>query len=80
MNAAGLWTEGPAEATLEADFDRVMGVNLKGLFFLSAAAIPRFTNSLAMAMRWRLLSGWDASSEASIARPKSRNEASPGGR
>ena len=40
VNAAGLWTEGPAEATLEADFDRVMGVNLKGLFFLSAAAIP----------------------------------------
>jgi len=40
VNAAGLWTEGPADETEEADFDRVLGVNLKGLFFLSAAAIP----------------------------------------
>ena len=40
VNAAGLWTEGPAELTREEDFDRVLGVNLKGLFFLSAAAIP----------------------------------------
>ncbi len=40
VNAAGVWTEGPAEATREEDFDRVLGVNLKGLFFLSAAAIP----------------------------------------
>lgn len=45
VNAAGLWTEGPAEATLEADFDRVMGVNLKGLFFLSAAAIPQLVKT-----------------------------------
>lgn len=45
VNAAGLWTEGPAEATLEADFDRVMGVNLKGLFFLSAAAIPHLVKT-----------------------------------
>ncbi len=40
VNAAGLWTEGPADETREADFDRVVGVNLKGLYFLSAAAIP----------------------------------------
>jgi NAD(P)-dependent dehydrogenase (short-subunit alcohol dehydrogenase family) len=40
VNAAGLWTEGPADETLEADFDRVLGVNLKGLYFLTAAAIP----------------------------------------
>ncbi len=40
VNAAGLWTEGPAELTREEDFDRVLDVNLKGLFFLSAAAIP----------------------------------------
>ncbi len=45
VNAAGLWTEGPAEATLEEDFDRVMGVNLKGLFFLSAAAIPHLVKT-----------------------------------
>lgn len=41
VNAAGVWTEGPAEDTAEADFDRVVGVNLKGLFFMCAAAIPR---------------------------------------
>lgn len=40
VNAAGLWTEGPADQTRESDFDRVLGVNLKGLYFLSAAAIP----------------------------------------
>jgi NAD(P)-dependent dehydrogenase (short-subunit alcohol dehydrogenase family) len=38
--AAGLWTEGPAEETTEAEWDRVLDVNLKGLFFLTAAAIP----------------------------------------
>ena len=40
VNAAGVWTEGPADTTEEADFDRVLGVNLKGLYFLTAAAIP----------------------------------------
>lgn len=40
VNAAGVWTEGPSEATTEDDFDRVMGVNLKGLYFLTSAAIP----------------------------------------
>lgn len=38
--AAGLWTEGPAEETTEEAWDRVLDVNLKGLFFLAAAAIP----------------------------------------
>ncbi|HET7294623.1 MAG TPA: SDR family oxidoreductase, partial [Vicinamibacteria bacterium] len=45
VNAAGLWTEGPAEETREEDFDRVLGVNLKGLFFLSAAAIPHLVET-----------------------------------
>jgi NAD(P)-dependent dehydrogenase (short-subunit alcohol dehydrogenase family) len=45
VNAAGLWTEGPAEDTREEDFDRVLDVNLKGLFFLSAAAIPHLVKS-----------------------------------
>lgn len=40
VNAAGVWTEGPSHLTDEADFDRVLGVNLKGLYFLTAAAIP----------------------------------------
>jgi NAD(P)-dependent dehydrogenase (short-subunit alcohol dehydrogenase family) len=45
VNAAGLWTEGPAEDTCEADFDRVLDVNLKGLFFVSAAAIPHLVKT-----------------------------------
>jgi NAD(P)-dependent dehydrogenase (short-subunit alcohol dehydrogenase family) len=40
VNAAGVWTEGPAHLTAEADFDRVLDVNVKGLYFLTAAAIP----------------------------------------
>jgi NAD(P)-dependent dehydrogenase (short-subunit alcohol dehydrogenase family) len=38
--AAGLWTEGPAAETTEREWDRVIDVNLKAPFFLSAAAIP----------------------------------------
>lgn len=40
VNAAGVWTEGPADETTEEEWDRVLGVNLKGLFFVTAAAIP----------------------------------------
>ncbi len=40
VNIAGVWREGPTEDTSEADFDLVMGVNFKSLYFLSAAAIP----------------------------------------
>jgi NAD(P)-dependent dehydrogenase (short-subunit alcohol dehydrogenase family) len=38
--AAGVWTEGPADETREEDWDLVIDVNLKGLFFLAASAIP----------------------------------------
>jgi NAD(P)-dependent dehydrogenase (short-subunit alcohol dehydrogenase family) len=40
VNVAGVWREGPTEDTTEADFDLVMDVNFKSLYFLSAAAIP----------------------------------------
>ena len=40
VNAAGVWTEGPSHLTTEDDFDRVIAVNLKGLYFLTSAAIP----------------------------------------
>jgi NAD(P)-dependent dehydrogenase (short-subunit alcohol dehydrogenase family) len=39
VNAAGVWHEGDTAATTEADFDRVIDVNLKGTYFVSAAAI-----------------------------------------
>jgi NAD(P)-dependent dehydrogenase (short-subunit alcohol dehydrogenase family) len=40
VNAAGVWREGPTEATVEEDFDVVMEVNFKALYFVSSAAIP----------------------------------------
>lgn len=45
VNAAGLWTEGPAELTTEDDWDRVFGVNVKGLFFMTAAAVPHLAET-----------------------------------
>jgi NAD(P)-dependent dehydrogenase (short-subunit alcohol dehydrogenase family) len=45
VNAAGVWREGPVESFSEADFDVVMDVNLKGTFFLCAAAIPSLRES-----------------------------------
>jgi NAD(P)-dependent dehydrogenase (short-subunit alcohol dehydrogenase family) len=45
VNAAGIWREGPAETTTEEDFDAVMAVNVKGLYFMSAAAIPALRKS-----------------------------------
>lgn len=40
VNTAGVWTEGPVELTDEKAFDRCLDVNLKGLFFTIAAAVP----------------------------------------
>ncbi len=40
VNAAGVWTEGPSAETTEREWDRVVDVNLKGLYFVSSAAIP----------------------------------------
>ena len=45
VNAAGLWTEGASADTTEAEWDRVIGVNLKGLYFLTTAAIPHLAAS-----------------------------------
>lgn len=40
VNAAGIWREGPVEHFSEEDFDLVLGVNLKAVFFMCKAAIP----------------------------------------
>ncbi len=37
--AAGLWTEGPIDDVDEFEFDRVMAVNTKGVFFTCKAAV-----------------------------------------
>lgn len=38
--AAGIWTEGPSDQATEAEFDKVIDVNLKGVFFANRYAIP----------------------------------------
>jgi NAD(P)-dependent dehydrogenase (short-subunit alcohol dehydrogenase family) len=40
VNVAGIWREGPTADCTEEDFDVVFDVNVKGLYFLTAAAIP----------------------------------------
>jgi NAD(P)-dependent dehydrogenase (short-subunit alcohol dehydrogenase family) len=45
INAAGVWVEGDSAAMTEADFDRVMDVNLKGTFFMCRYAIPELEKS-----------------------------------
>ncbi|MGH8353052.1 MAG: SDR family NAD(P)-dependent oxidoreductase [Pseudomonas sp.] len=45
INAAGVWREGPVENFGEADFDLVLGVNLKAAFYLCAAAVPHLKES-----------------------------------
>jgi NAD(P)-dependent dehydrogenase (short-subunit alcohol dehydrogenase family) len=45
VNAAGVWVEGPTELMTEADWDRVVDVNLKGTFFCCSRAIPELRKS-----------------------------------
>ena len=45
VNAAGVWHEGDTAVTTEEDFDRVIDVNLKGTYFISAAAILHLEKS-----------------------------------
>lgn len=40
VNNAGVWFKGTAEETSEADWDRIININLKGVFLVSRAAIP----------------------------------------
>jgi NAD(P)-dependent dehydrogenase (short-subunit alcohol dehydrogenase family) len=45
VNAAGVWTEGSSASTTEDEWDRVIDLNLKGLYFVCSAAIPHLTAS-----------------------------------
>ena len=45
VNAAGVWTEGAAEDTTEEEWDRVVGLNLKALYFVTSAAIPHLVET-----------------------------------
>jgi len=40
VNCAGVWVEGPTDTMTEADWDRVVDVNLKGTFAMCRSAIP----------------------------------------
>jgi NAD(P)-dependent dehydrogenase (short-subunit alcohol dehydrogenase family) len=40
VNCAGIWVEGPTDTMTEADWDRVIDVNLKGTFAMCRHAIP----------------------------------------
>ncbi|HET9346451.1 MAG TPA: SDR family NAD(P)-dependent oxidoreductase [Candidatus Limnocylindrales bacterium] len=40
VNCAGVWVEGPSDTMTEADWDRVVDVNLKGTFQMCRHAIP----------------------------------------
>ncbi len=39
VNAAGVWTEGRSDDTTEREWDEVVDLNLKGLYFVCSAAI-----------------------------------------
>lgn len=45
VNAAGVWTEGPSAETTEQEWDRVIDLNLKGLYFVCSAAIPHLAST-----------------------------------
>jgi NAD(P)-dependent dehydrogenase (short-subunit alcohol dehydrogenase family) len=45
VNAAGVWTEGPSAETTEQEWDRVVDLNLKGLYFVCSAAIPHLVST-----------------------------------
>jgi NAD(P)-dependent dehydrogenase (short-subunit alcohol dehydrogenase family) len=40
VNCAGIWVEGPTDTMTEADWNRVIDVNLKGTFAMCRFAIP----------------------------------------
>ncbi len=43
VNSAGLWIEKPTTEMSEAEYDRLMGVNLKGTYFMCRAALRHMT-------------------------------------
>lgn len=64
--AAGVWTEGPVDQTLEEDWDRVIDVNLKGLFFLTAAAVPHLERSSGSIINLSSDAGIQGNNEAAV--------------
>jgi NAD(P)-dependent dehydrogenase (short-subunit alcohol dehydrogenase family) len=40
VTSAGVWSEGPSDQISDADWDRLMNVNLRGVFYSCRAALP----------------------------------------
>lgn len=64
--AAGVWTEGPADLTEEDEWDRVIDVNLKGLFFMNAAAIPHLEKTSGSIINLSSDAGIQGNTEAAV--------------
>ena len=45
VNNAGVFSFGPSESMEEQDFDAMIGTNVKGAFFLTAALVPAMANN-----------------------------------
>jgi len=45
ITSAGVWAEGPTETASDEDWDRVINVNLRGVFYCCRAAIPALKES-----------------------------------
>ena len=65
VGAAGVWVKGPADRMTEAQWDRVIGANLKGAFFTCRAAIPHLIRTgggiVLISSDYGLVGGPDAS-------------------
>ena len=72
VNTAGLWVEGPTEDMTEADWDRVVDVNLKGTFFACSSAIPELkkTAGLHHQPELRRRASWARRRRPSTRRPR----------
>ncbi len=66
VNCAGIWVEGPTAEMTEAEFDRAIGVNLKGTFFMCRYAIPHLERSEGCIVNVSSDAGLVGTSEAAI--------------
>lgn len=63
---AGVWTEGPVDQTREEDWDLVIDVNLKGLYFLVSAAVPHLEKTAGSIVNLSSDAGIQGNTEAAV--------------
>ena len=66
VNAAGVWTEGPSAETTEQEWDRVVDLNLKGLYFVCSAAIPHLASTRGAIINMSSDAGIQGNAEAAV--------------